>query len=137
MKSLNHPEASFEDFGDLHGSRVVGYASNGDISVICLTQQPRQDIVYRASTEETCSLLFKWIRGAPEFPWRDPMHYLANSIKTILETVIEPVFYESLAANPASLKILYAMLMTYLQVFDITYPVQYASFIHFLLPVLP
>lgn len=122
MQSHDHPEALSADFGDLHGSRVVGRASNSGIAVICLTQQPRHEIVYRALTEETCSLLFKWVTGPSKFPWRDPVEYRANPIKTILETVIEPTFYESLAANPSSLKILYAMLMAYLQVFDMTYP---------------
>ena len=97
----------------------MGVAKYGQILAACIRHQPRHEVSYRGSAEDTCTIVFECVDGPILFPWQRPIDTQMNALKTILSTVTEPDFYHALAANTISLKILYAMFMALILIYDV------------------
>jgi hypothetical protein len=100
------------------GSRVMGTARLGEILAVCITNPPHHEVSYRGSTEDTCTIVFDFGTDLCKFPWQEPVRVESEALKTILSTVTEPGYLETVAVDSLSLKVLYAEFMTFLLDYD-------------------
>ena len=96
----------------------MGFARCGQIWALCIKYQPRHEVSYRGLAEDTCSLIFECIEGPTVLPWQRPIDTNLKALKSILLSATEPSIYDELAVNAISVKMLYAMLMTFILIYD-------------------
>ena len=110
--------AEQQHFQEREDSIIVGSARHGRHSVLCIKHHQRHAVSYRAPAEDSCTLIFDCLEGPAVLPCQKSFNPDLNALKSTLISFTEPSFSATLAINLISLKMLYAIFVSFILIFD-------------------